>query len=189
MCSRNCALKGSLHTFRCAIKAFLRACSDQHPQSLKSSSLVDDYLSASSPFSPLMQRPCIAGRFYSLSITPTHIHIPRTAQIPEVATFGVPKAWEGKAVLQELKLRERAAPAGLWVGLSSCQNTGTSVCTKNLFPVQPLKSHSSGVFQNQTCLISLVLRAISPASCSSGILYTLYVNMETVTRPCTLVKD
>lgn len=75
-----------------------------------------------------------AGGFYSLSITPIPVPIPRTAQLPEVVTLGVPKAWEGNTGVQELNLRERAGTVGLGVGLSSCHKTGTSAGTVSLFP-------------------------------------------------------
>lgn len=127
-----------------------------------------------------------AGGFYSLSITPIPVPIPRTAQLPEVVTLEVPKAWEGNTGVQELNLRERAGTVGLGVGLSSCHNTGTSVGTVSLFPAcwDAFKKPQPGGFQNQTCLIPWVL----PAG-SSGVMCTLYVNTEPVTGAGMSIKD
>lgn len=67
------------------------------------------------------------------------------------------------------------------------------LCTMNLFPVQwnAFKKSQQWDFQNQTCLISLVLveEVLLLPVCSSEIMYTLYVDMEIVTRACRFLKD
>lgn len=77
---------------------------------------------------------CTAG-FCSPSITAVPIHIPRTAQLlrlPRLGSQSLGKArWK---VVPELSPHEGAAAVGPCVGLPSCHNTGTSVCTVSLFP-------------------------------------------------------
>jgi len=131
MHDRKCVSEGSLRTFKCAEKTWFLQSLSFFSLNAQVSALIAlvaillwklTYLL--SAISLCCKGLTLLADFCSLPIAPiSKPYISRTAQLPEVAIFGVPATCEGNVVMQFLNVYERAATVILCTRKYNCHNT------------------------------------------------------------------